>query len=151
MIKIAQRGNFKGRDTTRENTVSYIEEAILAGYDVKIDVWLINEKWYLGHNLPIEEIQLSFMERPEIWTHARDLQGYVSLFNNSKVHTFWHSRDDYTFTSKNIKWAKSGDKTRDGIQVMPNSSTWAHIISKPPLGVCSDDFSQYEQAIIKQK
>ena len=33
MIKIAHRGNYKGRNVDRENTISYIEEAIAAGYN----------------------------------------------------------------------------------------------------------------------
>lgn len=144
MIKIAHRGNYKGRDPLRENTKEYIEEAIVAGYDVEIDVWLLDGKWYLGHDFPKEEIELSFMERPQIWTHAKDLRGYVSLYNNPKVHTFWHDKDEFVFTSKGIKWAKCGIHTHDGIIVMPECDTYmSSAISNgffTPLGICSDNF-----------
>ena len=70
MIRIAHRGNYKGRDVLRENTISYIEEAIAAGFDVEIDVRLVGGKWFLGHDNPQEEIPLSFMERSSIWAAA---------------------------------------------------------------------------------
>jgi hypothetical protein len=151
MIKIAHRGNYHGIDRARENTIAYIEEAIVAGYDVEIDVWLLEKKWYLGHDMPGEEIPLSFMERPQIWTHAKDLQGYVSLYNNPKVHTFWHNLDEFVFTSKGIKWASPGVRTYDGIMVLPERvrDTWPQIIARhhKPLGVCSDDFTEYENSL----
>jgi len=147
MIRIAHRGNYKGRSASRENTISYIGEAIAAGFDVEVDVWLLERKWYLGHDFPKEEIGLSFLERPEIWTHAKDLQGYVSLYNNPKVHVFWHDKDDFVFTSKGIKWAQSNIITHDGIIVMPNESRIIEKIqdaSVRPLGICCDDFTVYK-------
>jgi hypothetical protein len=148
MIKIAHRGNYAGKNYARENTISYIEEAISAGYDVEIDVWLVDHKWHLGHDFPREEIPLSFMERSCVWTHAKNLIGYVSLYNNSKVHTFWHNKDEFVFTSKGIKWAYSGVVTNDGVMVMPD--THPHLIEQinlgiiEPLGICSDNFQLYK-------
>ncbi len=152
MIKIAHRGNYEGRNIERENTKSYIEEAIAAGHDVEIDVWLLDGKWYLGHDFPNEEIELSFMERPCVWVHAKDLQGYVSLYNNPKVHTFWHNQDNFVFTSKGIKWANCGIITYDGVMVMPELNTdsalhMSNVRFRPnerPLGVCTDNFKLYD-------
>jgi hypothetical protein len=143
MIKIAHRGNFEGRYSERENTISYIEEAIAAGYNVEIDVWLLEKKWHLGHDFPGEEIDLSFMERPEIWTHAKNLVGYVSLYSNPKVHTFWHDKDDFVFTSKGIKWCRSDIITYDGVSCMPSDLVLGHYKESGimPLGICSDDFT----------
>jgi len=147
LIKIAHRGNFVGRIEERENTVSYVEEAIAAGYNVEVDVWLIDKQWHLGHNFPGEKIDLSFLERPEIWTHAKNLVGYVSLYHNPKVHTFWHDKDDFVFTSKGIKWANTGIITYDGIMVMPeNNRNICGLIKEKlicPLGICSDDFNKF--------
>ncbi len=144
MIKIAHRGNFHGRDAARENTISYIEEAIAAGYDVEIDVWLIGTIWHLGHDFPGEVIDRAFMERSNVWVHAKNLVGYVSLYNNPKIHVFWHDKDDFVYTSKGIKWAKTGIVTHDGVVVMPENSPEisAMLVSGElePLGVCSDKF-----------
>jgi hypothetical protein len=151
MIRIAHRGNFNGRNFERENTISYIEEAIAAGYNVEVDVWLIEKQWHLGHDFPGEKIELSFLERPEVWTHAKNLVGYVSLYHNPKVHVFWHDKDDYVFTSKGIKWAKTGVVTHDGVMVMPEHDDELcrqirnNIVE--PLGVCSDDFGLIHKLI----
>ena len=146
MIKIAHRGNYKGRDALRENLPDYIEEAIAAGFDVEVDVWLIDGKWMLGHDFPEHEVPLSFFERPQIWTHAKNLVGYVSLYNRKEVHTFWHDKDDFVYTSKGIKWANVGILTYDGVMVMPERSPAMTEMLKnghEPLGVCSDDFRKF--------
>jgi len=147
MIKIAHRGNYSGRNIERENTIDYIEEAISAGYDVEVDVWLINNQWHLGHDFPGEVIPLSFLERQCIWTHAKNLVGYVSLYNNSKAHVFWHNKDDFAITSKGIKWAKTHVLTYDGVMVMPEFNDHHTSMIKlghlDPIGICSDDFSKF--------
>jgi len=144
MILIAHRGNYKGRDVLKENTKDYIMEAVMAGYDVEIDVWYNDGKYYLGHDGPGEEIPLSFMEQSCMWVHAKNLPAYVMLFRDPNVHVFWHDKDEFTFTSKGIKWAYSGVITYDGIMVMPDNSLDICYKIKSgqivPLGVCSDNF-----------
>lgn len=147
MIKIAHRGNYAGKNAKQENTIDYIEEAITAGYNVKIDIWLLDRQWYLGHDYPGEKIELSFLERPEIWIQARNLVGYVSLYNNTKAHVFWHNKDDFVFTSKGIKWANTNVLTQDGVMLMPEYNRHHFEMIKlghlQPLGICSDDFEKF--------
>lgn len=144
MILIAHRGNFRGANKERENAPDYIEEAIAAGYNVEVDVWLVDKKWMLGHDFPQHEVPLSFFERPEVWTHAKNLVGYVSLYNNSKVHVFWHDKDDFAITSKGIKWCNVHKLTHDGVMVMPEYNDYHTQLLRmkkiDPLGVCSDNF-----------
>jgi hypothetical protein len=147
MIRIAHRGNYNGKNILRENTKSYIEEAIEAGYDVEVDAWLIGHSWHLGHDFPGETVPLSFFERANIWTHAKNLIGYVSLYNNPKVHTFWHDKDDFVYTNKGIKWAHAGIVTYDGVVVMPELSEKITKMLQSgefePLGICSDNFDLF--------
>lgn len=144
MILIAHRGNFNGINKERENSPEYIEEAIAAGYDVEVDAWLIDKQWMLGHDFPQYEVPLSFFERPEIWTHAKNLVGYVSLYHNPKAHVFWHNKDDFVFTSKGIKWANIHKLTHDGVMVMPEFSDYLRDLIRnkhvEPLGICCDKF-----------
>lgn len=145
MIKIAHRGNYKGVNKDLENSPDYILDAIAAGYNVEVDAWLIEDKWMLGHDFPTHEVDRSFLERPEIWTHAKNLVGYVSLYSNPKAHTFWHDKDEYTFTSKGIKWANIDVPTLDGVMVLPDKGIWLKemLLKKRiglPLGMCCDSF-----------
>jgi hypothetical protein len=48
---ISHRGNLSGRNPESENSPSYINMALKLGYDVEVDVWYIDGKWYLGHKL----------------------------------------------------------------------------------------------------
>lgn len=145
MILIAHRGNYCGRNILRENTLSYLQEALDAGYNVEIDVRWIDGEWRLGHDAPTEIFPYQFMEDSRVWVHAKTFNTYLELYNNPKVHTFWHDEDEFVFTSKNIKWASAGVITMDGIMVMPEyvKHTWDYITLNPPLGVCSDDFHAF--------
>ena len=42
MIKISHRGNIKGPNMDRENRPSYVDAALQLGYDVEVDVRLID-------------------------------------------------------------------------------------------------------------
>ena len=52
MILISHRGNINGPNKDKENSLSYIQEAINLGYDVEIDLWVINGELFLGHDSP---------------------------------------------------------------------------------------------------
>ena len=43
MKLIAHRGNVNGPNPDKENHTDYINEAIILGYDVEIDVWFVNK------------------------------------------------------------------------------------------------------------
>ena len=47
MKLISHRGNINGPNKTEENSPEHILNAINNGYDVEIDVWFIDDKWYL--------------------------------------------------------------------------------------------------------
>ena len=61
MKLIAHRGNLDGSDPDKENYPSYIQRALKLGYDAEIDVWHIDDKWYLGHDDPRYEIKYNFL------------------------------------------------------------------------------------------
>ena len=145
-ILIAHRGNINGPIPEKENTPDYIDAAILAKYDVEIDVWVINNEIYLGHDKPDILITLDFLiERAKsLWCHAKNLEALVLLLKY-KLHTFSHDIDDYILTSKGIIWAYPGKPiTYDTICVMPERTqnyTLTDILNAK--GICSDYISQY--------
>jgi hypothetical protein len=47
MIYISHRGNINGKNIERENSPEYILETLNKGYDVEVDIWIINNKWFL--------------------------------------------------------------------------------------------------------
>ena len=147
MLKIAHRGNFEGRNAERENTMDYLRIAIRAGYDVEVDVRYDGIGFWLGHDKPTERVDIEFLTWHEVWTHAKTIETLRVLWPHPEINVFWHDKDDFTYTSKGIKWANTGIITHDGIMVMPeNNRNICGLIKEKlicPLGICSDNFSLF--------
>ena len=52
MKLISHRGNINGPNKEQENHPDYITSALKQGYDVEVDVWLIDGNIVLGHDEP---------------------------------------------------------------------------------------------------
>ena len=107
MLKIAHRGLLHGPDSTKENTVAQIKIALSLGFNVELDVRLIDGKLYLGHDKPQERIDVSFLENPRIWTHCKTISAFNLLIDNEYVNCFTHNDEDYVITSKGYVWGHS--------------------------------------------
>lgn len=144
MILISHRGNLFGKDPVEENKPETIVAVINLGYDVEIDVWLVNDKWFLGHDAPTYEFTLEWLSyyKKNVWVHCKNLEALVAL-KNSGLHYFWHENDTVTLTSKGIIWAYPGFQPIEGsIAVMPeihNDDT------SQCLGICSDIIGEYKK------
>lgn len=98
---IAHRGNINGPNPKKENQPEYIEEALLAGYEAEIDVWVSNTgEIYLGHDNPDYLVDSSFLDknRGKLWCHAKNFHALDYLQKN-KYHCFYHVNDPYVFTN----------------------------------------------------
>jgi len=110
MILISHRGNIIGPNPSRENSPSYIDAAISAGYDVEVDITYLNGKFYLGHDTPDYEISEIWMEKrkDKIWFHCKNLDSASRLYemqtDKIKYRYFCHSCDTYVLTSTGNIW-----------------------------------------------
>ncbi len=136
MIIISHRGNINGPNKDRENSIEYIVEAAKAGYQVEVDVRIINSEIWLGHDGPQYLVDFKILEsiKDVLWCHAKNINALEFLLKNN-FHVFWHQTDDYTLTSKGIIWAYPGFHAT-GIYVMPELDDT--IIDSKCLGVCTD-------------
>ena len=50
MLLIYHRGNLNGIQKKRENSQTYINEALSKGYYVELDVRFTDDKFFLGHD-----------------------------------------------------------------------------------------------------
>jgi hypothetical protein len=139
MLKISHRGNLNG-PSPRENHPTYIEEAIYAGFDVEVDIRLVNKQLWLGHDEPQYMTSKTFLDRykDSLWIHCKDLASleyFVDLKQDYKY--FWHEEDSYTLTSNGLIWTYPGKSvTQKSILVLSGKET-------PPnpttvFGICSD-------------
>jgi len=102
MILIAHRGNINGPNPKRENTILYIEEAINRGYDVELDLRILKDKIYIGHDKPIEEIKPNWLKKfkNKLWVHCKDTESLKYFADLKDYNYFWHKDDEFTITSK---------------------------------------------------
>jgi hypothetical protein len=144
MLKISHRGNLNG-PSPRENQPLYIEEAISAGFEVEVDIRLINGQLWLGHDGPQYLTSKFFLDRYKnsLWVHCKNLEAldyFINLKENYKY--FWHEEDRYTLTSNGLIWTYPGKPVTDkSILVLEGQEN-------PPdprtvFGICSDYVKLY--------
>ena len=93
---IAHRANLNGPNLNVENRISSISNCIDSGFEVEIDVRLVNGKLYLGHDNPDQIITKRELDqiKNKLWIHCKNLEAFT-FFNkiNEKFNYFWHERD----------------------------------------------------------
>lgn len=144
MILIAHRGNINGPNPERENSKYYIMEAVAMGYDVEIDVWLREGKIYLGHDEPLYQIELDWLEQyaKKLWIHCKNVDIFLYLKDINSLNVFWHENDTLTLTTQQKVWAYPGKQPIKGsIAVMPE---WFNDNIDGCEGVCSDYIIKYK-------
>ena len=74
MILISHRGNLDKINFDDENKPDYILAAIELGYNVEIDLWVVNKKLFLGHDYGKFAIDEKFLKENEkkLWIHAKN-------------------------------------------------------------------------------
>jgi hypothetical protein len=142
MYFIAHRGNINGKILQRENTISYIEEALKKNFDCEIDVWLINDKVFLGHDKPEHLIDEDFLftNSNKLWIHCKNIQALCKYKDD--LNCFYHDKDLYTITSQGYIWGNINVETNKNIiSVMPEIN---NIYSFNCKGICSDNIQYYK-------
>ena len=144
MKLISHRGNIDGK-TFEENNPRYILAARDAGYDVEIDVWCIDERYYLGHDEPQYEVDLDFLKMNGFWCHAKNIEALYKMTSEG-VHCFWHQEDDVTLTSNGFLWTyPNKDLTPNSICVLPEvQEDFFASVYIEFAGICSDYISKYK-------
>jgi hypothetical protein len=139
MIFIAHRGNLNGPDPINENKPEYLRSAISKGFFIETDLWMIEDKLYLGHDNPQYEIQINFLLeiKEYLFCHCKNIRALHFIINNCPdIECFYHNEDACVLTSKKHIWNYPGSELTDiSICVMPER------INQTPLncfGACTD-------------
>jgi hypothetical protein len=140
MILISHRGNINGRIEEAENRPDYIEDTLRLGYDVEVDVWYLDNKFYLGHDETLYATDKIFLSNPRLWVHCKNVDAVLAL-QYSKIHYFWHENDTIALTSQGFIWAYPGKQPiKNSIAVM--SELYKDDLSLC-IGICSDFIQNY--------
>ena len=142
MIYIAHRGLFMGPDKKKENQPQQIRLALELGYHCEVDLWVLNDTLYLGHDEPQYHVTREFIEDTRLWIHAKNLTAlYWLREQKDQFNYFWHESDKYTLTSKQYIWTNPGNNlTSNSVMVMPEheDTTLANAIEADCYAICSD-------------
>lgn len=138
MKMICHRANMIGPNPNMENNPEYINKTLHAGYDVEIDVWLLSDGFYLGHDNPTYKINKYFLQNQKIWSHCKNLEAYMFLLKHQDINCFFQNEEEVVLTSRGYLWSHSKCKTWNNKTVITqlDSRNW-----KPPsfvFAVCSD-------------
>ena len=143
MKYISHRGNLNGRNEDLENRPKYIDYAIKNGYDVEIDIRLINGVLFLGHDKEQYPVSIDWLiKRKEyLWIHCKDFfsLSYLLGLSNNPLKVFYHKNEEYTIISNNNIWSHN-QSVIDNRCIIPLLSK-EEIESWKPMnvyGVCSD-------------
>lgn len=148
MILISHRGNIDGRIEDLENRQSYIKEAIDLGYHVEIDLWLISDSLYLGHDDPTYKVDIEFLDeyKDKLWIHCKNIGALSYLLKISRKHRFFfHENEKYVLTSLGdlIVHGQTNRFPEDSVYMMPEILNVNKKYLVDCKGVCSDNIKNY--------
>ena len=140
MKLIAHRGLMNGPDVNLENRPEQIFEALSQGYDCEIDLWVIDSKFYLGHDHPDYEIKENFLSQHGLWIHAKNLSALYYLSKTNLAY-FWHQNDDCVITSNGYIWTYPDKELTDrSVRLLPEwkDPGLTTVVNNQCYAICSD-------------
>ncbi len=149
---ISHRGNLTGKGD-RENHPDQIKLCVDQGYEVEIDVWAINDKFFLGHDSAQYPIDFMFLcNIPGLWIHCKNVEALrICKLPYYNLNCFSIDKDDFALTSRGNIWLSPTYQEfyKQSICVMPEDTRWH--FSKEQLadfdGICSDNIYHYKNYV----
>jgi hypothetical protein len=138
---ISHRGNIRGPVEEKENRPSYIDCAIGSGYDVEIDLRLINGELWLGHDKPQYKIDHNWLNlrKEYLWIHCKNIGAAKECW---QYRSFCHSQDSFVYTSNGKIWLHDLAMEVDGNVIIPLITACEMrefiLTGKKPYGICTD-------------
>jgi hypothetical protein len=139
MKLIAHRGLINGPDRSIENAPAQIMRSLSMGFECEVDLRIENDEFYLGHDGPEYHTTESFLRKPGLWIHAKNLNA-LNWLTTTDLNYFWHQEDDFVVTSYKQIWTYPGKElTPNSVAVMPewNDPNFENIPTNC-FGICSD-------------
>lgn len=152
---ISHRGNIKGLNPKRENAPSYIDCALQLGYDVEVDIRLIEEELWLGHDEPQYKITLDWLllRKEKLWIHCKDLFSASLLHSlHNELKYFCHIGDPIVLVSNGMLWVHDLSLVLDDKCVIPllsEEQIFSYKGTNKVYAVCTDHVNSCKKYFIK--
>lgn len=144
---ISHRGNLNGPSPETENKIQSIEACLNLGLDVEVDLWFEFNKFFLGHDNPDTQVNISIFKNDNLWFHLKNISALEVIKEASPKNFFWHQNDQCTITSSGKFWLYPGNyiNSKDAIFVMPEQdSGYLDLKRYECYGVCTDYVEKYK-------
>lgn len=117
---ISHRGNVSGPGG-RENSPEQIDRALALSYDVEVDLWVVDNAPWLGHDGPECRVSQNFLKSrsDKLWVHCKnhDCLDYAKSLN---LNYFFHENEPYAVTSDGFLWCHpSSVVLKNSVAVLP--------------------------------
>jgi hypothetical protein len=152
MLLIAHRGNLDGPISENENNPKSIDRALIEGFDVELDVWVLDNKIYLGHDQPNFNISIKYLEERKqwLWLHLKNFESADYFVDEIGFNYFAHEIDPYVVTSKGFIWSYPGKcRSNKKIVLMPEWEVGDTL--NGATGVCTDYPIRYKAELLRNK
>jgi len=115
---ISHRGNVRGPIKDKENRPSYIDCALGNGYDVEIDLRVIGDELWLGHDEPQYKVTHRWIRerRENLWIHCKNLEAAKQSWI---YQAFCHTQDPFIYTSTGKIWLHNLSEKVDSNTIIP--------------------------------
>ena len=67
-------------------------------------MWYEKGSFYLGHDEATYPIDEEYLEDKRIFAHAKNIEAFHAMLENSGIDCFWHENDLCTLTSQGYVW-----------------------------------------------
>jgi len=153
---ISHRGNLRGRIPEQENRPDYVHSAVVQGFDVEVDAWVVTSenKIFLGHMEPDYEVDLNFFKSryDNLWIHCKNLHALEFFLKHEELNCFHHaSKEPAVLTSQGVMWMNVGQPLmRNSVCVLPEVKLDKTKKVEDCYGMCSDFIEQFKQTYDKK-
>ena len=107
MKLIAHRCNIDGPNELTENTIISADTCYKLLYDFEIDIWLIDNKILLGHDIITKKFELNEFKqwikkyKKHVWIHCKNIESLIFCNEELKqFNYFGHNSDQFVLTSQ---------------------------------------------------
>ena len=141
---ILHRGLMNGPDPEKENKEELLWQRLSEGWDIEVDVWLVDGRIWLGHDKPTHLLQnIQLLEVSRVWIHCKNVPMLQYMAEKKPGAPFFsHDTDDAVLTSNGNIWCYPGFQAgRQSIVVMPERVPDMKFDISIIGGVCSDYIS----------
>lgn len=152
---ISHRGNISKPIPERENKPSYIDAAIQLGYSVEVDLRVVNNKLWLGHDAPDTEVNDRWLSEriDRLWVHCKNANAAKYLGEAAAGYQYFcHSADSFVLTSTGKLWVHDLSIPLGNHSIIPliTIQDIEQYSGPPAAGYCTDYIS-YANHFLKEK